>query len=168
VKEDLTDQELLEIAERKREDIEAYRRDSKPHGVGHTIGDTLTRIRERGKRAGKGKGSNRWEPPDKDYTKIPHEFIDARYSHSFTRNESKVFGFILRKTWCWQKKSEVIPLKQFEKELDISKPHISRALSSLTKRRIVTKIGNKRYAIQANTTLWRHKPTKSGTKKRKK
>ena len=165
MKEDISDQELREIAERRRQDIAAYRRESKVTRVGNGLDDTLDRIRKRGKRARK--GSNRRELPEKEYIPITNQFTEAMSRQYLRPNESKVLWHLLRKTWGWQKKSEFILLRQFEKELDILKPHISRALSSLTHRRIVTKLGNKRYAIQADTSLWQDKPKKSKCRKQR-
>jgi len=170
---EITDAELAEIVRRKRKDIKAYRQQELKPDTPLDRQATVTESTKLGTKQAKKdkkartKESNHWEGPGKDYTKIPNEFIEAVYKGSFTRNENKVFWFMLRKTWGWKKRSEFIPLKQFEKELDILKPHISRDLSSLVKRRIVTKIGNKRYAIQSDTSLWQDKLRKTRVKLRK-
>lgn len=56
MEEDITDRELSEIAKRKREDIDAYRREPGPERVGDMVGDTLSRIGNRGKGTEKAKG----------------------------------------------------------------------------------------------------------------
>lgn len=161
---ELTDADLAETVRRKQRDIKNYRRE---RGGPRPKKDSLVGMARRGRGKKKDYAKNRWIGPDEDYIKIPYNFIEAIYKQSFTRNENKVLWFVLRKTWGWQKLSDFIPLKQFEKELDILKPHISRALSSLAQRQIVTKIGNKRYAIQSDTSLWQDKPRKKGGRKRR-
>ena len=161
---ELTDAELAETVRRKQRDIRNYRRE---RGEPRPSRDTLVGLARRGKQKKKSYSKNKWEGPDKDYTKIPNQFIKATYRQYLRPNETKVLLYLVTKTWGWKKRSEFIPLKQFEKELDILKPHISRALSSLAHRRIVTKLGNKRYAIQSDTSLWQDRPRKSTGKKQK-
>ncbi|MBA7610460.1 hypothetical protein ES703_17668 [subsurface metagenome] len=161
---ELTDAELAEIVRRKQRDIKNYRRE---RGGRPPTKDSLVDMARRGRGKKKDYAKNRWEGPDSDYIRIPNEFIEAVYKQYLRVYETKVLLFLVRKTWGWQKLSDFIPLKQFEKELDILKPHISRALSSLTHRRIVTKLGNKRYAIQSDTSLWQDRPRKTKDKKQK-
>lgn len=165
---ELTDKELLQIANRRRKELEAQESQELKPDTPLDSQPTVTKSTKAGNRqAKKGKDweSNRWEAPSKEYIKTANRFFEAIYRQDFTRNETKVLFFLLRKTWGWRKKSEFILLRQFEKELDILKPNISRALSSLVKRRIVIKIDNKRYAIQSDTTLWKDKLSKKKVRK---
>jgi len=146
----ITDKELLDLTRKKREEIRKHR-----------IKEHQDREKKKVKNL-----KNKRELPEDNYLILTNDFIEAAYKQSFSQNEGKVLWFLVRKTWGWQKLSDFIPLKQFEKELDILKPHISRALSSLTQRQIVTKLGNKRYAIQVDISFWQDKPRKNRGKKR--
>ncbi|MBA7685808.1 hypothetical protein ES703_94236 [subsurface metagenome] len=92
--------------------------------------------------------------PKNDYILLDDEFLKAMHSHYFGPNQHKVLWYLLRKTWGEGKRSEFIRVMQCAEELEIPKQRVSEALSSLVKRRIVTKLGNKRYEIQADTSLW--------------
>ena len=117
----------------------------------------LERTRKRNKK-GKGKLKKQYNGPNKEFIKIPNKFIEAIYKQSLRTYEGKIFWFLVRKTWGWNKKSDFITLNQFVKELGILKPHVCRTLSELEKRGIVTKLGNKTYAIQMDYSLWHDKP----------
>lgn len=101
-----------------------------------------------------------YKGPETEFIKIPNRFIEAVYKQYLRPNESKVLWFLVRKTWGWQKQTDFISLNQFEKELGIGKNKVSETLSTLRKRRIVTQLGNKTYAIQADISLWHNKPKK--------
>jgi len=152
-KRDITDQELLEIAKNKRKDIENYRRE---RGEPEPIGDSLVGMARHRRRKKKDYGKNKRELPDKEYTIIPNEFIEAGYKQNFGANQHKVLWYLVRKTWSWHKRSEFIRVTQCAKELEIPKSRVSEALSSLRKRGIVTVNRNKTYAIQTDTSLWRN------------
>jgi len=179
---DLTDEELGEISQRKREATRLGRWG--PEKVRDVVGRVLSEEKEEyeeGKKArekarqwakrrkarektrrriSRGKpGKGKYAGPKSGYTKFPNDFLEALYKH-LGDHESRVLLFLVRKTWGWNKKSDFISLNQFVKELGILKPHVCRALSSLVKRRIVEQLRNKTYAIQMDTSLWRDKPKK--------
>jgi len=177
---DLTDEELREITQRKREATRLGRWG--PEKVRDVVGRVLSEEkgdyeawkrsrdkvrqwarrrkareeREKQRKArGRGKGKNKRELPKSKYIIIPNEFIEAVYKQSFGANQHKVLLFVLRKTWGWQKRSEFIRVTDIANELKIPKSRVSEALSSLKKRRIVTVERNKTYAIQTDISLWR-------------
>ena len=158
---DITNKILLEIANHRRKELEAYEpQELKP--LNDTPPDRQATVRKpikSGNRHAKKQESNLREAPNKEYTKTPNRFFEAIYEQYLRPYETKVLFFLVRKTWCWQKLSEFIPLKEFEK-IGIPKDKASRALSSLAKRRIVVQLGNKRYAIQSDTNLWKDRPKK--------
>lgn len=169
MREDITDEELSEILRKKREEIKAYnqKHQQKNHidkTVGSTLADIPKRHEKREKKIQKHKGKNKRELPDNRYIIIPNEFIEAIYKQYLRPNESKVLWFLIRKTWGWQKRADFISLRQFSKELDISKDIACRALSRLKRRRIVDQLGNKTYAIQTDISLWHDEPKKSRRK----
>jgi len=183
--EELSDQELEEITRRKQEaiklgwwrpeklkdvlgrvlseekgDYEAWKR-SRDKARQYAKRKKAREEREKQRKArGRGKGKNKRELPKEKFTIIPNEFIEGVSKQYLRPNESKVLWHLIRKTWGWGKKSDFISLNQFMRELDILKPNVRRALSSLVKRRIVEQLRNKMYRIQTDTSLWRDKPKK--------
>ena len=170
--EELSDEELRELTRRKREAIR--------QGLWKPVGDVLKEDYEKCKRArektrqylkrrkareererqrkarGRGKGKNRRELPKGKFTSIEDDITEAFYKQSWGANQAKIFWYVIRKTWGWQKRSEFIRVTQCAKELGIPKSRVSEALSSLVKRRIVTVNRNKTYAIQMNVGLWKN------------
>ena len=159
--EEWTDKKLRETARKRKEEIEKYRRERGEPLAGKNSLVGMARHRKQKKKSDM---KNKWEGPDKNYTKIPHQFIEAMTRQYLRPNESKVLWFLIRKTWGWRKASDFIILKQFSQKLGISKEEASRALSSLRKRRIVEQLRNKTYAIQANISLWHDRPKKKRVK----
>jgi len=187
---DLTDEELRELTQRKKEEIrqeewtpkkverEVYRvsREKEDYEKWKKAREKTRRYakrskareeRERRRKArGRGKGRNRRELPKSQYTIIPNEVLEAMSKQYLRPNQIKVLLFLIRKTWGWGKNSDFIALKQFSQELGIGKNKISEALSALRKRRIVAQLGNKTYGIQTDTSSWRDKPKKKRVRKR--
>ena len=94
------------------------------------------------------------------YTMIPNELIEAIARTHFSGYESRVFWFIVRKTWGWtenrkQKKSDWIALSQFSLGTDLYKPHVCRTINRLVDRNIITRTRNKRVSIQKDYALWK-------------
>ena len=168
MKEDLTDQELREIAKWKRQEIEAHRQESNPEAIKDRLADTLIGIEKRhtkkAKKVTKERTRNGRKFPDQHFIRIRNEFIEIVYKQYLRPNESKVLWFLVRKIWGWGKKSDFIALKQFKKELHISKQEASRALSSLKQRRIVEQLRNKSYTIQTDVSKWHDRPKKNKSK----
>lgn len=163
---EITNKTLLEIAQRKREDIAAH----EPQEL-QSLNDTPidrqptgTKPMKASNRQAKKQKSNLRELPKGEFIIIPNEFVEATSRQYLRPNESKVLWHLLRQTWGWGKQSEFIPLKQFNQKVGISKEEASRALSSLRKRRIVEQLRNKTYAIQADTSLWKDRPKKKRLK----
>ena len=159
---DLTDDELRQITRNKREDLRQF--ESKPQRIDSVVGGRLSNIGRRKKKAGKYKGKNRRELPDNRYIIITNKFVEAMSRQYLRPNESKVVWFLIRKTWGWQKRADFISLRQFSKELGISKVIACQVLSRLKHRRIVNQLANKTYAIQTDVSLWRNEPKKSRKK----
>jgi len=158
---DITDKELAEIARKKRKEIENYRR---KRGDPRPLKETLAGIARDRKGKKKNHRKNKRDLPEKEYILITNEFTEAISRQYLRPNESKVLWHVIRKTWGWRKKSDFIALKQFEKELGISKDIACRALSRLKRRGIVDQLANKTYAIQTDVSLWRDEPKKSRKK----
>jgi phage replication O-like protein O len=102
------------------------------------------------------------------YLKIAHEIAEAFSRIRISGNEWRILWVILRKTYGWNKKMDHISTTQFEKETGLKRRHVSRALSSLIKRRIVTNNGDSfigTYGLQKDYSRWKT-VTKNGDKKR--
>lgn len=160
---EITDKRLLEIANRRRRELEAYEpqelqplNDTPPDSQATVTKPVKARNRhaKKGKKAGKPFDKNLRELPKGEFIIVPNKFIEAMYKQNFGANQHKVLLYVLRKTWGWQKLSEFIRVTQCAKDLEIPKSRVSEALSSLVKRRIVTVNRNKTYGIQADTSLW--------------
>lgn len=99
---------------------------------------------------------------------MPNELIEAIARTHFSGYESRVFWFIVRKTWGWnengkQKKSDWIALSQFSLGTDLYKPHVCRTISRLMDRNIIRKDKNNRLSIQTDHTLWKRHIAKRGS-----
>jgi len=152
---DLTDEELRELTRRKREAIRQGL--WTPGKVKDQVHRVLREKRERrGRAPGRLKDKNRRELPKGKFTPIEDEITEAFYKQSWGANQAKVFWYVIRKTWGWQKRSGFIRVTQCAKELGIPKSRVSEALSSLVKRGIVTVNRNKTYAIQMDVGLWKN------------
>lgn len=93
------------------------------------------------------------------YTIIANELVDILSQTEFSPNENKIFWAILRKTYGWKKKEDVISLSQFQVATKLHRKCVCRSLKSLEKRNIiiVTKTGTTKpsvYQIQKNYELW--------------
>jgi len=79
------------------------------------------------------------------YTAIANETMEALAKIRIPGVERQCLDFILRKTYGFNKKSDIIALAQFEKGTGLRKQHISRALRGLLSKKIIkiTNIGNK-------------------------
>ena len=96
------------------------------------------------------------------YTKVSNELLEAFCKKGLPQNAGQIWWFILRKTYGWKKKNDLISFGQIEAGTNISKAHISRELTRLVKANmIVTQTGNTRsvtYGIQKDYEEWGELP----------
>jgi phage replication O-like protein O len=98
---------------------------------------------------------------------ISNESAEALAGINLSAYESRILWAILRKTYGWHKKMDCISISQFERLTGLRRRHVSRTLSELIKRNIVTRIGDTfitNYAFQKDYTQW-ETITKRGDKK---
>lgn len=100
-----------------------------------------------------------------NFTGIPNKILEVIYQQDFFLNQSKIFWFIVRKTWGWKKDREIISLKMFSENTNLSKISVCETLRELQQRRIITKNGKNIYAIQMDTSKWRPKTGKAKIEK---
>lgn len=172
MEEDLTDEELKELTRRKREEIRQEEGWTKGK-VERTVGGILKEEYEEGKRARdkekqhtkrrkarekrerRRRGKGRYTGPKSGFIKTANDFWEGLCKQSFGANQGKVFAYMVRNIWGWQKRSGFIRVTKCAKELGIPKQRVSEALSSLVKRRIVTVNRDKTLAIQIISRLGR-------------
>ena len=76
------------------------------------------------------------------YTSIANDILEHLARLRIPGEARQVLDFILRKTWGWHKKSDMISLSQFVEGTGLNKAHICRAINTLTAMNLVTKKGN--------------------------
>jgi len=97
-------------------------------------------------------------PEVKDgYTPIANELMEAFSRLSLTQYEFRVLIVVLRKTYGWSKKEDCLSLSQISEISGIKKPHVSRALTLLRQRNIVTPRGNK-IGLNKYWSQWKELP----------
>lgn len=93
------------------------------------------------------------------YIKISTELWEALMAIRIPGEARQILDCIIRKTYGWGKKSDVISLSQFEKETGITKTHVHRAIKKLQDMNVITQKGNK-YSINKMYNSWRRLPKK--------
>lgn len=99
------------------------------------------------------------------YTAIANEIMEALAKIRIPGIERQCLDFILRKTYGFNKKSDIIAIKQFVKGTGLKKQHISRALKGLSSKKVirVTNIGNKNgnlFEFNTYYNTWEPSPKK--------
>lgn len=101
------------------------------------------------------------------YTTIANEIIEKLCSHRIAGQEWQVLWVIVRKTWGFKKKQDMIPLSQFSKSTGIPRRKIPSLLNSLVEKNIISKsVTNKGdrqtilYGIQKDYDRWEVSPKK--------
>lgn len=89
---------------------------------------------------------------------IANEIAEALAKINLSAYESRILWVIWRKTYGWHKKMDRISVTQFQATTGLKRWHVSRTLSELIKRNIVTRIGDNRiitYSFQKDYTKWK-------------
>jgi len=91
-------------------------------------------------------------PPKTDYFKVKNDWFDALIRYRLPGRERQCLDLIIRRTYGWQKKEAEISIDDFVSATGIGKTHVSAALKSLRKKRvIVTKNGNTKIKTGKNS-----------------
>lgn len=91
------------------------------------------------------------------YTPIANSIVDALARTRFSGYERSILDFLLRKTYGWAKKSDLISLSQFVDGTGILKPHVARTIKRLVERKVITRNGNDtlvRYELNKHYGEW--------------
>lgn len=75
--------------------------------------------------------------PENGHTRINHETMDKLLSLPLSLRELKVIFFVLRKTWGWGKKEDLISLTQMAEATHIARSDVSRAINALIAKRVL-------------------------------
>lgn len=73
------------------------------------------------------------------YTKIANELLDAIIRHDFSKRELKIVLFVLRKTYGWNKKADVMSLSQILSGTGIERTHAAKSINALTDNKVLLK-----------------------------
>ena len=92
------------------------------------------------------------------YTKIANEIMDALIAFRIPGEERQCLDFIIRKTYGYNKKDDVISNSQFVKATGLHKASVHRSIKSLIKKNIVSKSANNyipTYRFNKNYKTWK-------------
>jgi len=88
------------------------------------------------------------------YLMLANELWDALVKIRLSGEERQVFDFIIRKTWGYKKKEDIISLSQFgEATGGMKKPSVIRAIKNLLEKNMITKNGGS-YGINKDYDKW--------------
>lgn len=87
------------------------------------------------------------------HTRIANELLDNMARAHLSPNQWQVLVFIIRKTYGYQKKFDRISNSQIVQGTGIYKTHVSRTITELVSRRMLTKIGHL-IGLQKDYELW--------------
>lgn len=73
------------------------------------------------------------------FTPIAHEVLEELVKARLLGAELSMAIFIIRKTWGYQKKDDIISFSQFQKGLSLSRMTISKTIKNLVSRKIIVK-----------------------------
>ena len=94
---------------------------------------------------------------DNGYTKIANEIMDALCMSRIPGEQRQCLDFIIRKTYGFNKKEDIISNGQFCKATGLKKPSVCRAINGLIAKNIVTKKANNTipsYRFNKNYKKW--------------
>jgi phage replication O-like protein O len=103
------------------------------------------------------------------YIRIAIELVDRFTKLHLSGNEWQILWAIMRKTWGWHKKSDVVPLSQLEQLTDLRRPRVCEALDGLVRKNVLvvrkSVLGND-YAVNKLHTQWVVRKSVPSTEKR--
>lgn len=73
------------------------------------------------------------------YTRIVNEVLDQLVKRDLLGSELSLILFVIRKTWGYNKKEDIISLTQFEQGLNLSRPTVTKTIKNLVSRKILVK-----------------------------
>ena len=98
------------------------------------------------------------------YTMIANEALEALSHLTLSSRETRVLFFIIRKTYGWHKKTDLIALTQIASGTGLDRSNACHAVQSLVSRGIVVRTDNKQLGFQKNYEKWTQKLSKPTTR----
>lgn len=95
------------------------------------------------------------------YIPLSNELAEAFARLQLSGSQWRLLWVIIRKTYGWKKKKDRISITQFQQQTGLKRRHISRALSELINRKIVTKKDTTfitTYGLQKDYSKWKMSP----------
>jgi len=92
------------------------------------------------------------------YTAIANEIMDALIKYRIPGEQRQCLDFIIRKTYGYNKKRDMISNSQFVKKTGLKKGNVSRAIKALVDKKLVIKSDNKdipTYRFNKNYQQWK-------------
>jgi len=95
---------------------------------------------------------------EKGYTGIANELLESLVKADLLGSEFRIVLFVIRKTYGFQKKYDIISLTQFEKGTGVGRPTIVKGLKNLLDKRILVKTplpnGKHAFSYQKDYDKW--------------
>lgn len=91
------------------------------------------------------------------FTRIANELYDAIMIANFTKTERKIIDAVIRKTYGYNRKNDVISIRQIAQITNVRFQHISRSLQQLIAEKVIIATGNHQKRIlklNKNYTNW--------------
>ena len=95
------------------------------------------------------------------FLKIANETAEALARLHLSGNQWRLLWVILRQSYGWNQKDARITVTQFQQKTGLHRRHVSRELTALISRKIVTKIGDGKitsYCFQKDFSKWQSSP----------
>lgn len=73
------------------------------------------------------------------HTRINNEVLEQLVKWGLLASEYKIIFFVIRKTWGWGKKEDIISLTQFEKNLNLSRHTVIDTIRNLVSSKLLVK-----------------------------
>lgn len=74
------------------------------------------------------------------FTGIANELLDSLITSDLSHRELKLVLAIIRRTWGWKKKEDIISLSQFQEMTGIDFSNVSKSLKSLVERGYISRV----------------------------
>lgn len=90
---------------------------------------------------------------DEGFLRLANELVEKLGATNISGQEFRILMIVFRKTYCWHKKLDHIPLSQFVKMCDMKRVNVARSIKSLVVKRLLVK-GNKGLGFNKNYEEW--------------
>lgn len=91
---------------------------------------------------------------------IANEIVDFLAKYRIPGEEMQIIWVVLRKTWGWHKKKDMISLSQFQKLTNLKRSTVCRAINNLVSKKILYSLksetgGSTNYIFNKNYSKWK-------------